>query len=909
MKVRVASAGTGKTTSLVLRYLELIASGTPLRRIAGVTFTRKAADELRQRVGAALYELLEHGSYLGGLATLTEEERPAFEEARRELDGATLTTIHGFLIEALRLVAPLLSLDPDFTVLGEWEATALFEEELKTVLFLAAEPGHGLNPARTLLGPEAEILLQLFSQRSLTERFAAAADPRNQALLKLWEAAYARFTVRLGAALLPPSEVERRALMMVRSPKLLARLASRYRLVLVDEFQDVNPLQGQVFEQLEAGGLAVEVVGDPKQSIYGFRNADVEVFRRALKRGVVLPPLQQTRRHARVLTRFLNRLTETLAAGRLGFGPDEAPEVSPAGPQADKQGRLELHWVVGEAGIADLRQHEARLLAERLRALHREHGYDFNDMAVLARSYDGLRVLEEALLAAGLPYVLIQGRGYYDRLELRDLYHALRVGIDPQGVSLGAWLRSPFAQLSLAEADAVLAADEPLEQLKAHPAVYRRYEAIKAQVAGVPLEALKFLIREPFIDGKRYVEFLDSRARENVDALLFTVAEQPPGDLAILLDRLELLARQADAGDVPQSGEGVKLLTVHRAKGLEWPVVGVFDLGRTTYHPPQSVILTPDDGHLHHKSSDGFAAAREAIEARAEQEGYRLFYVAASRPRDVLVMTGSVKNGKPGGWAKVLAAMELGPDAKPYDRPDFVLQTHPYQPVAAVSSQPLTDNQLTPAPYIDDAFKPHPYPPVFSPSRFKEAIHEPLPISDPDEGEALPGRAATVGTLVHYAISQGWRAEDPVHIENLRAQEVMFPFAYDEQQELLQEVKELLTNYQSLLGTKLPLVAARDEDYPELPMALPQGTTVWQGIIDRLYRVGEQWTLEDYKTDQEVSPEQYHFQLAVYLQAIQAVRGVTPQVQLVFLRHKEVIRVPEEVLGRALLALDKKGRT
>lgn len=908
MKVRVASAGTGKTSSLVLRYLELIASGTPLRRIAGVTFTRKAADELRQRVGAAIHELLKHGSYLGGLATLTEEVRPAFEEARLELDGATLTTIHGFLIEALRLVAPLLSLDPDFTVLGEWEATALFEEELKTVLFLAAEPGHGLNPARALLGPEAEaLLLKLFAQRSLTERFAAAADPRNQALLKLWEAAYARFAVRLGATLLPPGEVERRALVMVRSPRLLARLASRYRLVLVDEFQDVNPLQGQVFEQLEAGGLAVEVVGDPKQSIYGFRNADVEVFRRALKRGTVLPPLKQTRRHARVLARFLNRLTETLAAGGLGFGPDEAPEVSPAGPQADKQGRLELHWVVGEAGIADLRRQEARLLAERLQALHNAHGYDFNDMAVLARSYDGLRVLEEALLAAGLPYVLIQGRGYYDRLELRDLYHALRVGIDPQGVSLGAWLRSPFAQLSLAEADAVLTADEPLEQLKAHPAVYRRYEAIKAQVAGVPLDALKFLIRDPFIGGKRYVEFLDSRARENVDALLFTVAGQPPGDLAILLDRLELLARQADAGDVPQSGEGVKLLTVHQAKGLEWPVVGVFDLGRTTYHPPQSVILTPDDGFLHHKSSDGFAAAREASEARAEQESYRLFYVAASRARDVLVMTGSVR-GKPTGWAKALAAI-VGPDTKPYNRPDFVLQTHPYQRVAAVSAQPATGNQLAPAPYLDDIFKPHPYPPIFSPSRFKEAVHEPLPISDPDEGEALPGRAATVGTLVHYAISQGWSAQNPVHIENLRAQEVMFPFTYDEQQEILHEVKELLTNYRSLLGTRLPTVAERDEDYPELPMALPQGATVWQGIIDRLYRVSEQWTLEDYKTDQEVSPEQYYFQLAVYHRAIQAVRGVTPQVQLVFLRYKEIIRVPEEVLGQALLALEKKGRT
>lgn len=905
MKVRIASAGTGKTTSLVLRYLELIGAGTPLRRIAGVTFTRKAADELRQRVGSALRELLSEGRYLGGRVVLAERDRPAFEEAWRELDGATLTTIHGFFIEALRLVAPLVGLDPDFAVAGEWEAEALFEEELKTVLFFAAEPGHGLHPARALLGDEAEaLLLRAFSQRSLTERFIADADPHNRAVLELWEAAYARYLTRLGATLLSPGEVERRALTMVRSPQLLERLAGRYRMVLIDEFQDVNPLQGQVFERLEAGGLGVEVVGDPKQSIYGFRNADVEVFRRALRRGTVLPPLEETWRHAQVLARFLNRLTDTLAAAGLGFGPDEAIAVRPTGSQAAKQGRLELHWVIGEAGIGELRQHEAHLLAERLRALHEEHGYDFGEMAVLARSYDGLTVLEGALQAANLPYVLVQGRGYYERLELRDLYHALRVAIDPQGVSLGAFLRSPFAQLSLAEADAVLRAEVPLEYLKAHhPAVYRRYEGIKARVAGAPLDALKFLIREPFIDGQRYVAFLDSRARENVDALLFTVAEQPPGDLAILLDRLELLSRQADAGDVPQSGEGIQLLTVHRAKGLEWPVVGVFDLGRLPNQRAEKVYLTPEDGRLYHQASKGFAAARAAAKAREAQESYRLFYVAASRARDVLVMTGSIKNDKAEGWAKALVLMGLGPDATPANRPDFVLNTHPYRPVAVTPPQPPADGRLAPAPYIDATFAPHPYPPVFSPSRLKQAVYEPLPISDPDEGEALPGRATTVGTLVHYAISQNWRAENPVHIENLRAQEVMFPFTRDEQEDILLEVKALLANYQDLLGTALPPLAARDEDYPELPMALPQGATVWQGIIDRLYRVGTVWTLEDYKTDHEVNPEQYHVQLALYLRAVQAVRGVTPQVRLVYLRDKRVIPVAQRELEAALTEL------
>ena len=902
MKVRVASAGTGKTTSLVLSYLELIAQGTPLRRIAGVTFTRAAADELRQRVGAGIRDLLDEGEYLG--FGLLEAKRFLYEEALRELDGATLTTIHGFMIDALRLAAPMMGLDPNFSVLGEWEAQALFEEELNSLLYLADAPTHGLYAAKTELGDEVQgLLLALFKSRSLTEQFQADDHPTNRALQTLFEATYKRFEIRLGATLLPPSEVERRALKLVRTTKALERLASRYQTVLVDEFQDVNPLQGAYFERLEQGGINLQVVGDPKQSIYGFRNADVGVFRRALAAGEVLEPLIHTRRHALVIARFLNHMTGSLGKQEMGFGIEEAPPVTTRGDQETVQGRVELHYVVGDEAIADLRKREAAVLAERLKLLHDE-GYAFSDMAVLARSYAGLAQVEEALLAADLPYVLLQGRGYYERLEVRDLYHALRVGIDASGLSLGAWLRGPFAQLGLPEIDALFKADDPLAFLKEkHLEIFERLELIQEQVRGTPLSVLKFLIRYPFIGGKRYVDFLDTRARENVDALLFTVAQQPPGDIELLLDRLELLSRQTDAGDVPQSGEGIQLLTVHRAKGLEWPVVAVFDLGRMNYHPPQALYIAPSTGHLHARDTDGFKEARDEIKARENDEAYRLFYVAASRPKNVLLLTSSVKKGKADGWTKALVAMNLGPDTKPYKREDFILQNHPFKPVIPDLSPPAPDPKpLTPAPYIDKRFHPHDHPPVSSPSRLKaeSGEHEPLPFSDPEEGERLPGRAATVGTLVHYAISQNWQADNSSHLENLRAQEVMFPFSPDEQNDILSEVNLLLGHYEDLLGNGLPALDAREEDYPELPMALPIGTTVWQGIIDRLYCAGGQWYLEDYKTDADIVPEKYHFQLAVYLKAIKEVRGIVPTVQLVFLREKQIVTVPLSSLTEAM---------
>ncbi len=896
MKVRVASAGTGKTTSLVRRYLELIASGTPLRRIAGVTFTNVAAAELRQRVGLGVQGAL-GGQFLD--LSFSAAERPAFEVAERELGGATLSTIHGFMGQALRLTAPLLSLDPDFGVVGEWEAVAIFEEELTTLLYLAQSPQHGLHPSVQAAGPNLQAhALSLFRSRSLAERYAVeSGDQGAAALVRVYEAVYDRYRVRLGAKLLTPSELERRSLLLIGHPAALARLAQRYAVLLVDEFQDVNPVQGTFFRALEAGGLATEVVGDPKQSIYGFRHADVEVFRRALREGDVQEPLAETRRHAAVVTRFLNHLTRTFAERSWGFEALEAPEVRSVGPQADKTGRVEIHWVADSAPVADLRTYEAQVLASRLLELSAR--YAPHEMAVLARSHASLIIIERALREVGLPPVLLQGRGYYERLEIRDLYQALRAGLEPSGYSLAVWLRSPFAGLAPHEIDAVMGADDPLRQLElTFPDMFGRLVRVREAVRLPPLAALKFLIREPFLGGQRYVDFLEPRARENVDALLFGFASRPPQEVGMMLERLDKLSRQTDAGDVPQRGSGVKLLTVHAAKGLEWPVVALFDAGLMSPARSDALLVAPGSGRVALRGSDAYDDLAAELRGREAGESYRLLYVALSRARDVLLVSGSVRDGRLEGWTRALHACGFGPEARSYARPDFVLQTWPLRPLPPLLDTDVEHTSLDRAPWTGRTFALLPHPPVSSPSSLKQGgdSHEPLAITDPDEGERLPGRARTVGTLVHYAISQNWSACNPVHLENLRAQEVMFPFSEAEKGEILLEVAALLATYEGYLGRELPALASRSEDHAELPLALAHGGTVWQGIIDRLYCADGVWILEDYKTDQEVVPEHYTFQLALYLEAIRQVRGVLPKVQLIYLRARQIVVVPREVL-------------
>lgn len=907
--VRVASAGTGKTTSLVLRYLQLVNDGVALRRVAGVTFTRAAADELRQRVGEALTEVRASGEYLGGLFRAAPGSEERFRVAGHELEGALLTTIHGFMIAGLRHNAPRMGLDPGFAILAEWEAQALFEVELASLLLLAEEPGHGLHHAAAFLGSEAvPKAVKLFQKRSLAERFTFGADPESAALSQLYRAALAAFDARMGAASLAPSEVERRALQMLAVPAARQRLAARYPRVLVDEYQDVNPLQGRFFEKLGQVGVSLELVGDPKQSIYGFRNADVSVFRRAMERaaegGGVLPPLSESRRHSRAVLGFLNRLTDHLAEGGKGFQPSEAPAVAAAGAQAEALGSVELHVVSDERSLPELRQREAELLGERLKAQH-EAGTPYDHMAVLARTYTGLALVQRVLTAQGVPNVLGQGRGYYERTEVRDAFHALSVGVDPAGPSLAPFLRGPFAALELAEVAEVLRRPEAERVAyveERFPGVAERMRWLASVAAAPPLEAMKRLVRERASGGRSFLEMLGRRERENVDALLFEVADHPPADLTLLLDRLQLLARQGDAGDVPQVGSGVRLLTVHASKGLEFPVTAVFDAGGWPNDRVEPVLVDPASGTVSLMGEPGFREAAAAARRRRREESFRLLYVAVSRARDHLVITGSEGYGRAVGWLAELTRLGLVGERA---LEGVSLQRHPYQepaPAPRLVRSPAAP--LVAAPYTAQRLSGSPLPPVSSPSRLS-AADEPLPAAllasaerEIERGRVGWGRAR--GTLVHYAIGQDWSPDDAATLSTLRSQEVLFPFSAQQREELLGEVVALLGDYQALLGTALPPLNARSVDRAELPLVVRRGELVWEGIVDRLYQVDGEWLVDDYKTDVQVVPERYFVQLGLYLEALEGALGTRPRGRLVFLKGRQVVEPERAELERAV---------
>lgn len=953
MRVRVASAGTGKTTSLVLRLLRAVGDGVPLRRIAAVTFTRSAADELRERTGEALRALLRDGHYLGGAVTLDARSRPRFEEAERELGGAAMATIHGFLMRALRGLAPALALDPDFAAYGEGEALADFEEELRALAFVAQDPDHPLAADLARLGDDAiDRALAVFAGRSLV------GDPRPvdedaAALLRVSAAAYDRWSARVGPARLAPSEIERHGLRAAEAPSLAARWVARVPLLLIDEYQDVNPVQGRLFEALARAGARIEVVGDPKQAIYGFRAADVEVFRRAARAaaaaGTLDPPLTVTRRHAPRLAAFLNHLTGAWSAAGLGFGPDEAPDVAPPAAEvapgrdaapcgAGASGRVELHWWRDdEAGLGALRAAEFAGVARRLRALG-DDGRPWRDMAVVARSHAALARLEVTLRAAGVPALVRQGRGFFRRPELRDLWHAVRVALDPRGLSWAVVLRGPFGGLTPEAAAAIARAVDPEAALRARaPAVAARLAAVRAAVRADPADAVATLAYRPWIDGRPYVALLSARARDNVDALVVALADRPPPDLERLLDAFERLARETDAGDVPQSGDGVTLLTVHAAKGLEWPVVAVADAGAGEGGRAPAVALDPTDGRLALPGSAAYQELERARRARAADEAIRALYVALSRARDHLLVTGSQGTGRPGPWLRAFHLAGLGPTDASHGAVaavahaldvELVRHTGGAAHVAAPAAHEPGPVRVV-APWAGRLPRPPAFPPVVSPSwvvlegagRAPEPrlrASWPAPLRAPDDeadgdddrapldpagGERLAGRGTAVGLLVHDAIARRLGRGAPDELADLAGQEVLFPVPPAERSGVLAEVGELVAGFWAMVdaGT-LSAPGAAEEDHPELPFAFEDAGSTWHGVIDRLVRLGDAWWVEDYKTDRRLDPGRYRFALATYVRAVELGRGVRPRARLVDLRRRALIELPDADLRAAWAA-------
>jgi ATP-dependent helicase/nuclease subunit A len=699
-----AAAGSGKTSVLVERFIRAVREDAVAPgRILAITFTERAAGELRERVRARLLELGER-------------------RAARDAESAVVGTIHGFCARLLRAHPLAVGLDPGFAVLDEGLAGRLraraFQDAARELLaedrdeaadLLAA---YGVDRVGTML--EAVYLElrsrgerwprlprpQLAGEASEAELAAASVCALLDELLGRFARAYERRKRASSAVDFDDLELLAQGLLL-ESDAVREAWAGSFELLMVDEFQDTNPRQLAILGALDRDNLFT--VGDELQSIYGFRHADVSLFRarRAAlaQRGGSLSLSRNFRSRPELLEAinavFDERFAEfqPLIAGRVDARGSEGETVAAVAQEPAVELLLtdvagwEEQESVSERTAGALppaqawRQAEARLLAQRIAELVEEGRAQAGEIVVLLRATGDLEVFERALQLCGLRTLAAVG-AFWGHQQIRDLVAYLRALANPlderalYGVlasPLGGCSRDCLALLALAArkdgieawraaSSAAAGAGELAGRLQPQDreALTAVVELLARERRAAPRHAIATLLQRA-IEARGYREHVltldwGERRLANVHKLLRLAREfeaREGRELRAFLDHVEYLQKAARIEpDAPVSGaepDAVRLMTVHAAKGLEFPVVCLADLGRQpNARTPDLLVEGPRMG-IRLMRLDG-AASRPALayeelcaerRQREAEEEDRILYVAMTRARELLILSGS----------------------------------------------------------------------------------------------------------------------------------------------------------------------------------------------------------------------------------------------------------------------------
>ncbi|MGC9396800.1 MAG: UvrD-helicase domain-containing protein [Anaerolineae bacterium] len=765
-------------------------------------------------------------------------------------------------------------------------------------------------------------------------------------------------------------------------PAASARWQAEVRALLVDEFQDTNARQRDLLALLNGDAGKRFIVGDGKQSIYRFRGADVTVFR-ATQREIAAQGqgylLETSYRAHRDLITVLNALLQPV----LGVDEDPArPYVEPfaalthhrATPPAGLTPPfVELHLGVGSKAGGALDK-AAEALATRLAALVEDgrvqlesrdpdtgqvqtRPLDYGDIAILCRASTSFAPYENALERAGIPFLTVAGRGFYERPEVRDVLNALTILADPtDDLALAGLLRSPACGLSdlalyrLTEERADQEAPSLWEVLNGASLDFLADEApcateavalirrLHAQAGRVTVAALL----KDFLDATHYRAALlragQARGAGNLAKLL---TDAHTSGIVSVSEFLDYVTQLRDAGT--REGEAhtlsvgaVQLMTVHAAKGLEFPVVVIGDAGKAVRSGRGAMVdatlgvvpplKTTGEDEVPAATSLAYRLAQQAAADQEVAESDRLLYVAATRAQDMLILSGTASARKDGlglgGWLERLDnALHLSASAPACDPEGEAIQhvalsaeaqpascflyegnaeiaapgvsAAPSATAALPENLPLLDSLIPPSATTDDDTEAEHRDP---PRRVWRVVPE----------KARPTAPAwVVGTLVHGALEQ-WLFPDSVVFARWAEAEARGRGITDaaELRNAVQRAARMLTRFQATdLYAAMNGATQRLHEVP-YTLAMPDGA-LELGTLDALFCDDGQWTLVEFKTDHVADPvaltallatTDYRAQVTRYLDAAERLLGVRPCPALCFLNVGGMVRVVKERL-------------
>ena len=521
-----------------------------------------------------------------------------------------------------------------------------------------------------------------------------------QELLTLFAERYAQAKARESALDFEDLQLEARDLLKSQ-PELREREQARFRSILVDEFQDTNRLQTEIVDLLRTPETELFFVGDEFQSIYGFRHADVQVFRE--RREAVEQPLS--------LTLNYRSRPEVLAAVNELFGSHfggEFQELAAAAEFPDPVFGHPVELLVTEkesykdSGV-HWRRGEARTVAQRVRELVDSGAATPGEIVLLFAAGTDAEWYEDELRRAGLPTYRATGKGYFGQQQVVDLLMYLRllqnryddtallsvlasplVGVSNDALALlrrVASRRPLFTGLEHSLPPGLAERDERLMR-----AFRQRYDRLVEAMPRLSLERLcEQIVAEHDYDLAVLAQWDGRRRYANMRKLArlarsYEELRGPDveGFVRFVAEQEAVGARELEAVAEEEGADAVRLLTIHAAKGLEFKVVIVADAGRDRVPPSPDEILALPDGRFGFRVADPVTARRrgafdyEAVkEARQEAERaerLRLYYVAMTRAKERLIVSGSVDLGSeretptPIAWVleRLAADEELG---------------------------------------------------------------------------------------------------------------------------------------------------------------------------------------------------------------------------------------------------------
>ncbi|NND02932.1 MAG: ATP-dependent helicase [Acidimicrobiia bacterium] len=652
-----AGAGTGKTTTIVLRLQAAVESGVPPERALGLTFTNKAAEELSDRLREALPELSQEG---------------------REVE---VTTYHGFAYGLLREFGAFVGVERDVRLIGPGYVRELIHEELSTgpgyqFLDLTFPPGR-VNETSMIMRHLADNLQSAAPLLRGPKPVDAVAGKRYE----LAEIASRVETTKRRLGLVDYGDLVRLVHdLLAGNPFVAERVASRYRMVLLDEYQDTDPGQREMLRLLFSSGFPLTAVGDPDQTIYEWRGASLANFRDfpthfpdAAGTPAQSLPLSANRRSAPIILKLANKVRDLLHA-------EEYKPLRPAGIQPGALIVSRYHSAADEAvGVA-----------QEVRRLHDEDEVDWTDMAILFRKNAQIPLIRDALEAYDIPYEVAALGGLLSVPVVADLKAWLEVIADSSHapallrILLGGSFRlglgdlKPLADLvrpSRDDADprvplleAIDQLDEKVEvgnQTRARLARFTRiYRKLLVAAQGLSLVELARRILDETeawaeIDALAPNPSLTSRL--NLYRFLDLAEEWSPlqgrPSLKAFLGYLNTLDEDSTSQELDTARLGdenvVPLLTIHRSKGLEWDNVFIPAVVKDTLpsgyrggdNPYFAAAALPHELRLDRdvlpQLTGDERADRAALRERHYDQELRTAYVGITRAKNRLYISGA----------------------------------------------------------------------------------------------------------------------------------------------------------------------------------------------------------------------------------------------------------------------------